>query len=139
MLARLCDAFVEEGRALGEFSRLCEKAGYSVAESTLRRWRSNARSTGDALPGGEARGRPAALSEEQERLLVGFVFWRNCNNKIVQLQTARRFLADELHIGLADSTVHGYLVRNGFSSRKMKAKTDGYKLSEAALSDVMFG
>lgn len=123
VLARLCDAFVEEGHQVQEFSLLCEKAGYNVAESTLRRWRSNVRSSGGALLGGEGLGRPPALTEQQERLLVGFVIWRNNNNLIVQLETAHKFVQEELNVPIASSTVHDYLMRNGFSSRKCKTKT----------------
>lgn len=138
LLAKLCDAFVEDNGKVEKFLTLCEKAGYRVAGATLRRWRHNVHESGEALPGGDARGRPRALTAEQERLLVGFVFWKNVNNEIVQLSTCITFLEESFGITMVESTVHDYLTSHGFSSRKMKKKTTGYVLSQDALADMAF-
>ena len=83
VVARLADAWMHEGRDVQSFLQFCREAGYNVAESSLRRWKQNVREHGEALPGGEERGRPKALTEEQERLFVGWVFWKNLANEIV--------------------------------------------------------
>jgi len=61
-----------------------------------------------------------ALIAEQERLLVGFVFWKNVNNEIVQLRTCITFLEESFGITMVESSMHDYLTSHGFSSRKMK-------------------
>jgi transposase len=138
VIARLCEAFVASGQSVQDFRLLCEDAGYNVPKSTLERWRRNVNKGGDALPGGEERGRPRALSEEQEGQFVGWVYWENVNNQIVQLQTCLDFLKEGFGVTMSASTVHEYLERNGFSSLKMKRKTAGYKLSVESLVKMAF-
>lgn len=138
VIARLCEAFVARGQSVQDFRSICEDAGYSVPKSTLEHWRRNVNEGGDALPGGEQRGRSRALSEEQERLFVGWVYWKNVNNQIVQLQTCLDFLQEGFGVTMSTSTVHEYLQRNGFSSLKMKKKAAGYKLSVESLVKMAF-
>lgn len=138
VIARLCEAYVASGHSVHDFRLLCENAGYNVPKSTLERWRRNVSKDGNALPGGEERGRPRALSEEQEGQFVGWVYWKNVNNQIVQLQTCLDFLKDSFGVVMSASTVHEYLMRNGFSSLKMKRKTSGYKLSVDSLVKMAF-
>jgi transposase len=73
LVAEVCDAYVAQGGSVEQFRSLFSNANYSLPARTLQRWRANVNSVGEALPGGEGRGRPRALSPEEERLfLVGF-------------------------------------------------------------------
>jgi len=138
VIAELCDEYVKDGGHVEDFLLLLQRAGYDANERTLRRWRANVRERGEALPGGGGRGRPRALTAEQEVLFVGYVFRRNVNNKIVQLSTCVAFLKKAFGITVVESTVHEYLTENGFSSQKMKTKAAGYSLSADALADMAF-
>lgn len=138
LLAKLCDAYVAKDETVENFLSLCEDAGFRVAASSLRRWRLNVRSTGEALPGGEQRGRKRELDELQERLFVGWVLRRNNKNKKVDLDACIRFIKKRWNKPLVESTVHEYLTRNGFSSKKMKKKVSGYHLTQDALVDMAF-
>ena len=73
LVADLCDAYVADGGSVQQFRSLFSNASYNLPSRTLHRWRANVKLVGEALPGGEGRGRPRALSPEEERLfLAGF-------------------------------------------------------------------
>jgi hypothetical protein len=138
-VAKIARAFIGDGGTQRDFSALCEKADLRVPTSTLSRWIVNLDAHGAALPGGEDRGRPKALSDEETRLLVGYILFGNANNLKISLLDAHTFVCEELHLDVVQSTTHNYVTDQGFTSRKMKVKASGYKLNRSEMSDLAFG
>jgi hypothetical protein len=92
VVAQIAEAWISRGNSQASFCQFLKEAGFNVPKSTLSDWLINRRETGRALPGGNGRGRPSALTEEQVRLVVGFVLWKNHNSFRVGLVDVKDFL-----------------------------------------------
>ena len=59
------------------------------------------------------------LSDEDERILTGFVFDRQCAGTKTALKDVLGFCVSDLHVDCSEATVSRYLAKLGFVSRKM--------------------
>ena len=138
VVAQIAEAWIKRGDSQSSFTRFMAEAGFKVPKQTLSDWLARRRDTGVALPGGDGRGRPRALEEEEVRLLVGYVLWRNHNSLRVSLSDVKGYLEDNLSVHCDESTVQRYLADQGFTSQKMKRANNGYKLSRSKMVAVAF-
>jgi transposase len=138
VVAALAEAWIARGQSAKDFSLFCAEAGYKVPPATISRWLVNLDKHGAALPGGGERGRPRLLSDEQERLFVGYILWRNANNLLVSLEMVRAYIFNSLGVEAEKGTVQGWIVEQGFTSQKMKRKSQGYKLDRTEMTDLAF-
>ena len=138
VVSRLAEAFIARGNTAADFSLLCSEAGFSVPAPTLSRWRANLDEHGTALPGGSDRGRPRTLTDEQDRVWIGYILFRNANNLRVSLLDVQRYICDSFDVEVKATTVHSWLMEQGFSSKKMKRKSGGYKLDRSEMTTMAF-
>jgi hypothetical protein len=81
-------------------------------------------------------GRPKALTDQQTMIFVGWVLDQNRKNERVDLHRSGRFIEHQFGVEAGEETVRRYLVQNGFSSRKGRRRTAGYKLDLEVLIDL---
>jgi hypothetical protein len=67
------------------------------------------------------------LTAQQIMIFFGWVLDQNAKNEIVGLRESLLFIEDQFGIDVGRSTVQEYLAQNGFSSRKGRGRTAGYK------------
>jgi len=137
-LARLYNVWKEQKRSKTDFLGFISEAGYVVTERTLTNWVSNVKAHGCARPNAGEAGRPKALSDAQERILVGFVLQKNEKNVDLTAAAIRKFLDDKLGLDVEEGTVRNYLHANGFRNRLSQSKTSGYKFSVECLQDLAY-
>jgi hypothetical protein len=136
-LAALGTAWKARGNKLADFHKLLEEAGYPVPMPTLRDWRHSNLQHGSVGSSDKQSGRPAALTDDQQRLLIGYVLAMNDANTEVHRVTARTFLRSEFGIDMTEQAVGNYLRAAGFTCRVMQSKTAGYKLDRNHLCQLM--
>lgn len=126
LVARLYQSWRSEGKSQQAFVALFNNAGYRLPKATLGRWSAGVAAHGTALPGGSPRGRSARLSDEQKRIVCGFVFDRQMTNAKTTLRDVRDFCRDHFDTSISDATASRLMAELGLSSRKMQTKTAGY-------------
>lgn len=122
------------GHACKKFLAFFEGCGLVLMERTLRRWKATYESTGHALSVDKKSGKKPGLMEWQKRIMVGFICDQNEKNVPVHIRTVKDFLAGKLSVPLKKSAVQRYIVESGFSKRKLKTKTKGYKVDTISLA-----
>ena len=101
-------------------------AGYDIPQSTLRTWEARLRSHLPAVDYTTIQGRPKALSEEQEKLLVGHAVHMNSRKLEFHGKTAAAFLDQHFGLHVTPRTASTYLTDAGFSSRLAMTRAKGY-------------
>jgi hypothetical protein len=81
-------------------------------------------------------GRPKALTAQQIMIFIGWVLDQNAKNEIVGLRESLRFIEDQFSIELGEETMRRCLLQIGFSSRKGRRRTAGYKFDLEILIDL---
>ncbi len=135
-IARAADAFLAEGVSLKRQREIWCEVGYEISEPTFRRLRARVHEGVDPLSHSKRSGRPEALTDRQIMVLVGWVLDRNDANLKAGVLQCRRFIEDTFGFAVAQGTVHKYLKQSGFSSRKGRRRTAGYKFDLEALIDL---
>jgi len=77
LVARLFAAHRKRGGSREDFIDFFSEAGYALPLSTLKRWKAGLDSSGEALTDAGQRGRNSNLTDEEKRLLCGFVLIGN--------------------------------------------------------------
>jgi hypothetical protein len=90
----------------------------------------------DPLSNDKSSGRPKALTDRQIMVFVGWVLHQNDEDEKAGIRECRRFIEDNFGMKIAQGTVHKYLMESGFSSRKGRRRTAGYKFDLDALIDL---
>ena len=133
-LGRISLSLKNNGMKKAKVIEVFHDAGYDVPIRSLTRWEKNIKDNGISHKKEKESGKPRSLSEEQERLLVGYVLCLNEQNQEVHLLTVRSWIEKTFGIFISDATAHRYLSDNGFSSRVMQSKTSGYRVIEILFS-----
>ena len=126
-------AWVDRGWSITGFNDFLGEAGYTIPLSTTRGWVAAVRRSGSAVSENYGQGRPTSLTEEQTRLLVGFVCDKNSKYEEVHISTAQSFITTQLGVELSTSCVYTNLRQAGFSSRVAKTCSSGFKLDTRSL------
>jgi len=129
-------AWKARGQKKADFLLFLSESGYSVPESSLTRWVAGVKQQGTALPQNTGAGRPRALSEEEIRLVVGYVLGRNSKKQEVHLDTVQKFIRDFFNTDVSLRTVLNYLSLHGFSSRVAKGSSAGFQLDMTTLAHI---
>lgn len=137
-LTDLYIAWKAQGNKRKEFLDLLDQAGYNVPPRTLSNWVSQKRSTGAALSNDKETGREKLLTEEQQKLICGYVLDRNNKNKEVHLYTVSNFISNNFNIKISNSTILRYLHQLGFSNRAMQTKKYGFSIDQDKLVDIAY-
>lgn len=124
------------GVAKRDFLANLSARGFAVKKRTFDRWLVHVRKNGSAVSISKGSGRPPSLTNEQQRLLVGFVLAENARNNEVHLADAVAFLKRSFDMDVVERTAMSYLNACGFASHVTQNRTAGYKLSESALANV---
>jgi transposase len=135
-IARAADAFLAEGVSLKRQREIWCEAGYEISEPTFRRQRARVHEGHDPLSNDKSSGRPKALTDRQIMVFVGWVLHQNDEDEKAGIRECRRFIEDNFGMKIAQGTVHKYLMESGFSSRKGRRRTAGYKFDLDALIDL---
>jgi hypothetical protein len=110
--------------------------GYVVNKRTFDRWLARVREEGSAVSTSKDSGRPAAVSDEQMRIFVGWILAQNERNVDVHLEDAVNFINDSFGVNVVKATALKYLNQGGFASHAVVAKAGGFKLDANALCEV---
>jgi transposase len=132
-IARVADAYLAEGVSFKRQREIWCEAGYEISEPTFRRLRARVHEGHDPLSSDKRSGRPEALTDRQIMIFVGWVLNRNDAKLKAGVRECRRFIEDTFGFAVAQGTVHKYLMESGFSSRKGRRRTGGYKFDLDAL------
>ena len=136
LIARVADAYAAEGVSYKRQREIYAEAGYEVSERTLRRHRASEDEGQSALSSDKSSGRPKALTDQQVMIFVGWVLNQNEKNEKVDLHRSGRFIEQQFGVEVAEPTILRCLKQNGFSSRKGRRRTAGYKLDLEVLIDL---
>jgi transposase len=112
------------------------EAGYEISEPTFRRHRGSEDEGQAALSTDKSSGRPKALTDRQIMIFVGWVLHQNDDDEKVGIRECKRFIEDTFDTQIGQGTVHKYLMESGFSSRKGRRRTAGYKFDLDALIEL---
>jgi len=118
------------------FKDILSEAGYDIQLSTVRGRISGVRRDGVATSGKASHGRPRSLTEEQLRLLVGYVCDQNSLNEEFHILTAQSFVSTKFGVGLSRSCVYSILRPAVFSSMAAQTSTSGLKLNSDELCSI---
>ena len=131
-------AWKARGLKKADFLAFLSESGYTITERTLSRWVAGVKQQGTAVSQTVGGNRERALSEEETRMIVGFVIDRNLHKLIVHLDTVQTFIHDYFHKEVSLSTVHNYLHANGISSRVTVGRSDSLQLDFMELAQIAF-
>jgi transposase len=135
-MAKVADALLGEGVSYKRQREISCEAGYEISEPTFRRLRACVHEGVDPLSGAKSSGRPKALTDQQILVFLGWVLNSNDENEKVDLKGSVRFVEEQFAIAVGEETVRRILVQNGFSSRKGRRRTAGYKFDLDGLVDL---
>jgi transposase len=135
-MAKVADALLEEGVSYKRQREIYSEAGYEISEPTFRRLRACVHEGLDPLSGAKSSGRPKALTAQQVLIFVGWVLNCNKENEKVDLEGSVRFVEEQFAICVNKETIRGLLLQNGFSSRKGRRRTAGYKFDLDGLIEL---
>ena len=138
LVARLYAAHKERGGGREDFISLFEEAGYSLPPSTLTRWSRGVEEEGEALSGTGKRGRKSKLSDEEKRLLAGWVYDRQFSNLKTKLSDIVAFCASFLDTEASEAAASRWMAELGFVSRKMQTKSGGYLIDADSCIDMAY-
>lgn len=124
------------GVAKRDYLQNLGERGYPIDRGTFNRWLKRLDLDGSAVSADKGSGRPRALSDEQQRLLVGYVLAQNERNEEVHLSDVVAFVKNSFDLDITNRTALSYLNACGFSSQLTQNKTPGYKLSENELTKI---
>ena len=136
LIARVADAYMAEGVSYKRQREIYAEAGYEVSERTFRRHRATEDEGHAALSSDKSSGRPKALTDQQVMIFVGWILNQNEKNEKVDLRRSGRFIEEQFGVEVGEETVRRYLKQNGFSSRRGRRRTAGYKLDLEVLIDL---
>jgi transposase len=135
-MAKVADGLLAEGVSYKRQREIYSEVGYEISERSFRRLRACVHDGVDPLSGDKSSGRPKVLTDQQILVFLGWVLHRNDKNKKVDLQGSVRFVKDQFAIEASEETLRRILVQNGFSSRKGRRRTAGYKFDLDVLIDL---
>lgn len=115
---------------------LIATAGYTIPPRTLQRWDETISGGGELYVEEETRGRPQALSIDEQRVLTGWVLVCNYKNIPVHLPNTQRFIEDTFDLALDESNVQRYLTAFGFAHRKLRLRREGYTVYSESLANT---
>ena len=119
-----------------DFHKVLKEADILVPDRTLRRWIVTLDATGDALSNDKQSGHKRSLSEEQMKILAGFVMHENDQNIDVNLSLVVEFVKFAFNIEVVTHTAGNYLRELGFSLKTSQTKTGGFQLSNEGLAEL---
>jgi transposase len=135
-MAKVADAYAAEGVSYKRQREISSEAGYEISEPTFRRLRARKHEGASPLSDAKSTGRPRALTDRQILVFVGWVLQQNYEDEIAGIRECRSFIKDTFGLEVAQGTVHKYLMQTGFSSRKGRRRTAGYKFDLDALAGL---
>ena len=135
-MAKVADALLAEGVSYKRQREIYSEAGYEISEPTFRRLRACVHEGLDPLSGAKSSGRPKALTDQQLLIFIGWVLNCNDENEKVDLEGSVRFVEEQFAVCVSKETVRGLLLQNGFSSRKGRRRTAGYKFDLDGLIEL---
>jgi hypothetical protein len=114
---------------------ILDGAGFNTNVRSLDRWAANIISTGSALSRDKKSGACPALSDKDVQVLIGWVLHR-VENKMVGGWEAQQFIERQFRVRVTQQRARNYISGHALSSRLMRAKDKGFKLSEAVLCEM---
>ena len=135
-MAKVAEAYEAEGVSYKRQREISYQAGYEISERSFRRLRACVHEGLDPLSGAKSSGRPKALTDQQVLIFVGWVLNCNKENEKVDLEGSVRFVEEQFAVCVSKETVRGLLLQNGFSSRKGRRRTAGYKFDLDGLIEL---
>lgn len=133
LLALLYKA-LHENDVSGELFLTClERAGFSVASSTLDRWVVRVDTYGSAISQNKKSGNDPCLDREKRDITSGMVLHENAIGNIVSLASFQDFVFKYFDIKLSYSTISRYLDEDGFACRLVKKKGKSFVVDIDAL------
>jgi len=115
---------------------LASVASGGASKSRIYEWLNSDLSDDDDATPGKKRGRPKTLSEEEEKLLVGFAISTRSAFKPVSLQTLREFCEAYFNVSPSDSTLSRIMKDHGMSSQKVRSR-NSRMVSEGVVEDAL--
>jgi hypothetical protein len=86
----------------------------------------------------ETRGRPSILTEDQEKLLVGFAASTRSFLEPLSLEKLGRFAKSYLHLTLSNATISRIMSSNGFSSQQALSRNSRMTSEEVVDDSIDF-
>lgn len=86
----------------------------------------------------EARGRPSILTEDQEKLIIGFAAYTRSNLKPLALKTIVQFTKSYLNLTLSNATISRLMTDHGFSSQQTMARNSRMTSDEVVEDAIDF-
>ena len=105
------------------------RLGADLKKSTVARWVGHTLATGTAEKVGKVTGKLSALSDFQQRVLIGWVLHQNLLKEKVARRDCAKLLFEAFHLKLDHTTIGRYLQLGGIVKKKQRTKGPGYKLS----------
>ena len=128
-----------KGWSRQKFIDLFAEAGFALSDRTLTRWLQGLKQGDEDDSAEETRGRKSKLSEDDKRVLAGYVFDRQCRNEKTTLLDVRNICSEFLNVEVSTTLASNLMAELGFASRKMQTKTGGYKIDVDGSIDMAFG
>lgn len=136
MVGDLYDVWVQRGWQRDDFLSFFSDAGYGFSKATLSRWVRGVRASEPPSSAERGSGRPAALSSEQERDVVGFVLVAADLGLPVRLRTVVSYLRRRYGFEVSEATVWRLMRRNALAKRVRAKSTAGLGVSIEAQIDL---
>ena len=133
-LSRVADAMLRAGLKMPFVLNVLDSAGFETSPGTIYDHVKKLRTLGTTYREIETRGREKLLDDDHIELLIGHVLYANEKNKAVTTKDVQKFCNDEFKVQLSGKTVRRYLNDSGFSSRLLKTKTGGFKLTNKQMA-----
>jgi hypothetical protein len=86
----------------------------------------------------ETRGRPSILTEDQEKLLIGFAASSRSFLEPLSLEKLGRFAKSYLHLTLSKATISRIMAANGFSSQQTMSRNSRMTSEEVVDDSIDF-
>ena len=121
-----------------EFLSDMKAIGYSVANQTFSDWVRDMKSRGRVGVVNRKISKPKALSDEQRRIMIGWVLYGNQKHQIVHLADYVREVKEKFEISITTATASNYLAEDGFTQRLTQSKTQGFQFDRQKLSGILW-
>lgn len=109
------------------------EAGLTINYSTFSSWVRSALSDATPREAAKKRGQQPKLDKEQRGIMAGFVLHSNATRQEVRLSDYIAAAHSMFDVELSKSTAQRYLVDDGFSSQRVRLKSQIYSMSTESL------
>jgi transposase len=133
VVASVARTYKDEGKTWADVDAFLSKATPGIPVRTARAWVSALRRGEDPFKDEKDGGRPQVLTDEQLRILVGWILFETDREEIVKLRDATAFLNDKLGLEVVEETVRLRLGPMGIKVKPARLKAVKKKLPKKLL------